>query len=80
MRPRKPTFFCRSSPSTFKFSSNYKYVGNVYVRICFCYSIPLKELRADIRFSEGFRDVTKEAASVASLRPLIPLPRSHGHR
>jgi hypothetical protein len=41
----------------------------------FCYSIPLKELRADIRFHKGFRGVTKDFA--VSLRPLNPLPRSH---
>jgi hypothetical protein len=49
MRPRKPTFFCWSSPLTFTFSSNYKYI----MSICICYSIPLKELRANIRFHKG---------------------------
>jgi hypothetical protein len=42
--------------------------------ICFCYSIPLKELRANIRFREGFRGVIKD--SVVSMRPRKLLPRS----
>jgi hypothetical protein len=46
--------------------------------ICFCYGIPLKELRADIRFHKGFCGVTKD--STVALRPLNPLPQSHWHR
>jgi hypothetical protein len=54
------------------FSSNYKYVlCNVSACICYGYSIPLKELRADIRFHKGFRSVTKDSA--VSLIPLNPL-------
>jgi hypothetical protein len=38
--------------------------------ICFCYSIPLKELSANIRFREGFRGVIKDSA--VSMRPRKP--------
>jgi hypothetical protein len=48
-------------------------VCNVYICICFCYSIPLKELRANIRVLEGFRDVITDSA--ASMRPLNPLAK-----
>jgi hypothetical protein len=71
-------FFCWSSPLTFTFSSNYKYVMFTYVIICFCYSVPLKELKADIRFRECFRGVTKDFP--ASMKPPNPLSRSHCNR
>jgi hypothetical protein len=44
-------FFCYSSPLTGRFSYSCKYV--MYICICFCYSIPLKELRANIRFAKA---------------------------
>jgi hypothetical protein len=53
-------------------------VCNASTCICFCYIIPLKELRADIRFHKGFHGVTKDSA--LSLRPLNPLQRPHWHR
>jgi hypothetical protein len=55
-----------------------------YVCICFCYNIPLKELRANICFRKGFRGVkgfsslyqTAEAASAVYIRPRKGLWRS----
>jgi hypothetical protein len=46
---------------------------NVYVCICFCYSIPLKEMRAFNRFREGFPSVIEDSA--VSMRPRKPLPQ-----
>jgi hypothetical protein len=42
----------------------------MFTYVFFCYSIPLKELRANIRFREGFRCVIKDSA--LSIRPRKP--------
>jgi hypothetical protein len=50
----------------------------MYKRICFCYSIPLKELRANNCFCKGFCGVIKDSA--VSLRLLNLLLWSHWNR
>jgi hypothetical protein len=64
----------RVGTKVFVFVFSRKLTCNVYICICFCYRIPLKELRANINFRKGFRGVIKDSA--VSMRPRKLLLRS----
>jgi hypothetical protein len=71
LRLRKKTFF---AGVPLQYLGFLVIVCNVYLCMCFCHSILLKELRAYNRFLEGFRGV------ITSVRPLKPLLRYHWNR